>query len=166
MKQKYYLGIDLGGTKIISGVTNKKGKLLSNPVKVSTLADEPPEYIINRMIESVELTLKNANLTIDSISCIGIGSPGPLDIENGVILNTPNLPTLNNYPVRDKIEDILKVKVLINNDANCFVLGESLFGAGKNSQIVFGVTLGTGFGSGIVINKRIFNLNCQLERYY
>jgi glucokinase len=75
----------------------------------------------------------------------------------GIILNTPNLPTLRNCPLKQKIEDHFKVPVLVNNDANCFVLGEAFWGAGKGVNIVCGVTLGTGFGCGIVFGKKIFS---------
>ena len=153
----YYIGVDLGGTKIMTGVIDRGGKIISEPVKIPTGAENPPETIIERIAESIYNALKTSQISIESIRTIGIGSPGPLDIKKGMILEAPNLPTLRNFPLKAKIEEIFKKEVRINNDANCFVLAEALFGAGKGEAIVFGVTLGTGFGSGIVMNGKIYN---------
>ncbi|MCU0644607.1 MAG: ROK family protein, partial [bacterium] len=87
---------------------------------------------------------------------IGIGSPGPLDLEKGIILEAPNLPTLHFFPLRKRLENYFQKPVKINNDGNCFVLGEAWFGAAQHASIVCGLTLGTGCGCGIVMNRKIF----------
>ncbi|MDO9575945.1 MAG: ROK family protein [bacterium] len=154
--KKYIVGIDLGGTKIVGGIINKEGELVGEPIKVPTLAEQSQERIEERLVHSIRSVIENTGISFREIKGVGIGSPGPLDLKEGKILNPPNLPTLHNYPIRDRLRQILKLPVIVNNDGNCFVLGESYFGAAKDANIVFGVTLGTGFGSGVVINRNIF----------
>ncbi|MBD3287669.1 ROK family protein [candidate division KSB1 bacterium] len=157
MKDKIVIGIDFGGTKIKTAAVSESGELLSEPVIASTEAERPADEIIVSMYKTVNETLEKAELRIEDVIGIGIGSPGPLDLERGIILNTPNLPTLRNFHLKEKIEQQFNVPVAVNNDANCFVLGEAFWGAGKDLNIVCGVTLGTGFGCGIVLNKTIYS---------
>jgi Transcriptional regulator/sugar kinase len=88
---------------------------------------------------------------------IGIGSTGPLDIERGVILECPQLPTMQFFPLRDAVQTYFGIPVFINNDANCLIFGECVFGAAANKKNVVGFTLGTGIGCGIVIDEKILN---------
>jgi len=157
MGSNYYLGIDLGGTKIMAGIIDENGKLIGTPVKTLTHASGDAESILERIISTIRTVIKDSGLKQREIKAIGVGSPGPIDREKGIILTPPNLQSLHNYPIKTKLEEVLDIKIAINNDANCFVLGETLFGAGTNCSIVFGVTLGTGFGSGIVMNNEIYN---------
>lgn len=157
MKKDLVLGVDLGGTKIVSGIINCSGEVIGSPKRVSTLAEEPAEAIIGRMIETINRTLEDAGLSSSALVGIGIGSPGPLDVKNGIILNTGNLPTLHNYKLRDKLENTFNTPVLMNNDANCFALGEACFGAVKNAGNAVGITLGTGFGCGLIIDGKIYS---------
>jgi len=106
--------------------------------------------------ESINRALDSAKITIDSISGIGIGSPGPLDLEKGIILTPQNLPTLHGCNIKQEIQSVYNLPVYVNNDANCFVLGECHYGVGKGFKIVCGLTLGTGLGCGIVVNGKIF----------
>ena len=108
------------------------------------------------MKASVTQAIDSAKIKLKDIAGIGIGSPGPLDMKEGIILKTPNLPTLRNFPLKETFEKYFKLPVEVNNDGNCFVLGEAFFGAAKDANIVCGVTLGTGFGNGIVFNKKIY----------
>ncbi len=151
---KYILGLDLGGTKISCGIVSEKGEILGKPIITPTEADKPKEHIINNFRRCVDRAL-NTHSSI-SVSGIGIGSPGPLDSENGIILSPGNLPTLHGCNLKREIEDAYSIPVRIDNDANCFVVGEALFGAGRGFSIVTGLTLGTGLGCGIVIDGRIF----------
>jgi glucokinase len=155
MKEKPILGVDIGGTKIMSGVITPKGEIVSDPSKISTRAGESKETTINQIHKAIEKALKSADIALDDIQGIGLGVPGPLDIKNGVILDPFQLPTLHNYPLRQVIQEHYNVHVYMNNDANCFLLGESYFGAGKGKRIVLGFTLGTGLGSAIVIDGKL-----------
>jgi glucokinase len=156
MKKTLALGIDIGGTKILIGIINAAGNVIGRLNKIATNASEPSEKILNNIIDAVEVTLKSASLSLAEISGIGLGVPGPLDIKHGIILDPWQLPTLQNYPLVQVFKERFPIPVFMDNDANCFVLGESYFGAGKNSDIVLGITLGTGLGCGIVINQKIF----------
>jgi glucokinase len=157
MNNKIIIGIDLGGTKIMTGAISPDGKVLGTPVKVLTGGSEPKELIVKRITDSVEQTLSRLNLTTSDISGIGIGSTGPLDIDAGIILECPQLPTMHFFPLRKTIEDYFGVQTFLNNDANCLILGESIFGAAANKRNVVGFTLGTGIGCAIVLNKKIYN---------
>ena len=156
MVEKAILGIDLGGTKIMSGLISARGELLGTPITVPTGGQDPAEVIINRIFNIIERTLGDAQLKISNISGIGIGSTGPLDMKEGLVLECPFLPTLNNFPLRKTIYDKYHIPVLLDNDANCFALGECFFGAGRGHDVVLGYTLGTGIGCAVVIKNKIY----------
>ena len=156
MVEKAILGIDLGGTKIMSGLISVNGEMLGKPYIVPTGGKDPEKIIINRIFNAIEETLLNARLKITDISGIGIGATGPLDMKEGLILECPFLPTLNYFPLRKTIQEKFDIPVFLDNDANCFALGECFFGAGHEHKIVLGYTLGTGLGCATVINKNIY----------
>ena len=156
MEQKIVAGIDFGGTKIKFGLVLESGKILGDTLTLATESARRGDEIVGTMIEGIERVVHDSDLTIQQIAGIGIGSPGPLDLKNGIILEAPNLPTLHHFPLKQTLENYFNLSVAINNDANCFVLGEACFGSAQNASIICGATLGTGFGCGIVINHRIF----------
>ncbi len=144
----YAVGVEIGGTNINAGlILNKK---IIKKVCVQTQSNKGKRIVIKNIITAIEKVKNNKK-----ISGIGIGCPGPLDYKKGVVLNTPNLP-LKNVNIVRILKNKFRTKVILDNDANCFALGEALFGAGKKHRNVFGITLGTGVGAGIVINKKIF----------
>ncbi len=155
MNHKVVVGVDLGGTKIMAGLLSRSGRVLGRPVKVPTGASEPPQAIMGRICQSVEGALAAANKPFSVVEGIGVGVPGPLDIKGGVFLDPIQLRTLHNFPIRRAMEERFDVPVAVNNDANCFVLAESRFGAATGAGTVIGFTLGTGFGCGIVIGQHI-----------
>jgi len=155
MTGKAVVGVDVGGTKIMTGVISSEGKILGEPSNIPTGQHDPNGVIVRRIHQSIDKVLEDADITLDGIQGIGLGVPGPLDIKNGVILDPFQLPTLHNYPLRQAIQEHYNVHVYMNNDANCFLLGESYFGAGKGRRIVLGFTLGTGLGSAIVIDGKL-----------
>jgi glucokinase len=145
----YALGLDIGGTHVNAGlVLNNK---IVKKVTLKIESSKGKTVVINNIIKVIEKVKGKKR-----ISGIGIGCPGPLDYKKGIVLNTPNIP-LKNVNIVKIIKNKFKTKVRLDNDANCFVLGEAVFGAGKAHSTVFGVTLGTGVGAGIVINKKIFH---------
>lgn len=156
MRQKAILGVDLGGTKIMCGLVTPKGKVLGKPYTIPTGGKDTKKIIINRLFNAIEQALSIVRLNITDISGIGIGATGPLDMKEGLILECPFLPTLNNYPIREVVHERFDIPVFLDNDANCFVLGECYFGSGKGYGTVMGYTLGTGLGCATVINKKIF----------
>ncbi len=151
------IGVDLGGTKIMTGVMNLKGEVLGEPIVVPTIGNDSAEMILKRIVDTITIAMKQLNITTQSVLGIGIGATGPLDIINGVILDCPQLPTMYNYPLREKIQTHFDVPTYMNNDANCMIYGETVFGVAKNKKNVLGFTLGTGIGCAIVLNGKIHN---------
>jgi len=145
-KNKYILGIDLGGTYIKYGLATKHGRLIKLEQVVTPSTQEKIINLFIKIIKSYQ----------NKISKVGLGLPGRLDIKRGLILSNRDLP-LSNTPIVKLIKQKIKLPIKIDNDARCFVLAESLVGAGKNYQTVVGLTLGTGVGGGIVINKKLYH---------
>ena len=156
MEDTVIIGIDVGGTKIMTGLLTLGGEVTGQAVKLPTGPGDPPEAIMKRLYQSVEEALSLAGRPLSHVRGIGVGVPGPLNIRDGVFLNPIQLRTLHHFPIRRVIQDRFGLPVAVNNDANCFVLAESFFGAGAGAHTVVGFTLGTGFGCGIVINRRIY----------
>jgi len=157
MDDKIIIGVDLGGTKILTGAIDQKVNILGSPVKLLTEGNGTADSVVKKICGSVEETLNRLNRTINEVKGIGIGSTGPLDIEAGLILECPQLPNLHFFPLRKTIIDYFKVPVFINNDANCLIYGETLYGAASDKRNVVGFTLGTGIGCAVILDKRIIN---------
>lgn len=151
---EYYLGLDLGGTKILTGLSDKNGKILARSRR-ETEAALGEDKIISNMIETVEDVLHKTGLNSEDIRTLGIGSPGPLDAEKGVIIENSNLPW-RNVPIKAKMEKALNIKTILKNDANAAALGEKWFGAGRTVDNMVYLTISTGIGGGAVINKELF----------
>ena len=146
---KNFIGVDIGATKIIFGLL-KNRKVIKNK-KIPT--PKTKKIIKKELKENLRDLKKSSSLKIDRI---GIGVPGILDIKKGLILKCPNLRYLDNLPLVKILEKELKIKTSIENDTNCFTLAEALLGAGKNKNIVFGITLGSGIGGGLIIKSKIY----------
>lgn len=147
--EKYLLGIDLGGTNLRLAVVTTDGQMIEE-INVKTESDKGPEYVINQMIEHCREILRNW-----TIEAIGIGSPGPLDVEQGLILSPPNLPDWDQIPLASILEKALQRKVVLDNDANAAALAEATIGAGKGKESVFYITVSTGIGGGFVFRKQL-----------
>jgi len=143
------IGIDLGGTNIKAALVTKKGRIIKD-YETATEAEKGAKIVINNIISAIN------KVKSGKVLGIGIGSPGPMDYKNGIITNPVNLP-FRNVPLKKIIEKEFSLPVFLDNDANCFALGEAIFGAGKKYQNVVGITLGTGVGGGIIINKKIYH---------
>lgn len=150
----YYLGIDLGGTNIAAGIVSGDLKIVA---KDSVPTKKGAEYteIISDMAGLAEKIISEAGLTTDEIEYIGIGSPGVCDRERGILLYANNIK-FNDVPMVEEMQKHIPLPVYLENDANCAALGESMAGAAKDVSDSVTITLGTGIGGGIVINKRIF----------
>jgi glucokinase len=157
MKDRILIGVDFGGTKILTGAMSETGDILCEPVKVPTNSNDNPEKIIKSITDSIELIFKRIGSNVSDVSGIGMGVTGPLDIKNGTILECPQLPTLHFFPLRQTIHDYFALPVFMNNDANCLIYGETLFGCGLGKNNVVGFTLGTGIGCAVIIDGKILN---------
>ncbi|HZE24860.1 MAG TPA: ROK family protein [Blattabacteriaceae bacterium] len=147
------LGVDIGGTKVAAGVVNAAGKILSKtraPMVANGSARTAMDCV-HRVIQA------GMQLSMSPVEAIGISSPGPLDPRRGVIINSPNLPCWRDFALMKEIEETYGLPVRLDNDANAAGLAEALWGAGRNLASVFYVTIGTGIGTAIILEKRIYH---------
>jgi len=156
MKGDLIIGVDLGGTKIAVATVSSEGNLIGPLYTTPTLGHENKDVVLKRIFDAIDQVIVESNLDKTDISGIGIGSTGPIDVKEGKILACPQLPTLNHFPLRKSTEDKFGIPVVLNNDANAMILGESIFGAGKGYRVVLGFTLGTGIGCALVNNRQIY----------
>jgi glucokinase len=146
MKQ---IGIDLGGTKITAAlIENNK---IVKEFTCSTPFDQEQTIVVDA------IALAISEVYDPEILGIGIGVPGLVDLQNNLVLDVTNIPSWKVVPLKQLLEDRFEKPVFVNNDANCFALGEKHFGKGKPYQNFVGVTLGTGLGAGIVINNHLYS---------
>lgn len=151
----YYLGIDLGGTNIAVGIVDENYQIVARATK-KTQTDSP-EQVADAMAETAREALKNANLTLDDVPWIGVGSPGTVNKATGLIEYANNLP-FKNTPMAQMLSDRLDgKKVLMENDANAAAYGEYMAGALKGADNAIAITLGTGVGGGVIINHQIYS---------
>ena len=143
------IGIDLGGTKIEGIIINEDHKTIARK-RIPTNQDEGYSSIL----ESIKSLVFELSQESDNKVSIGICTPGALSLDSGLIKNS-NTQCLIGKNLQNDLKNILHCDISIENDANCFALAEAKLGAGKNSNIVFGVIMGTGVGGGIIINKKI-----------
>lgn len=151
-KRKFAVGVDLGGTSIKIGLVDEKGKILEK-VTIDSLANEGPETVVNQIIKGIKQLRKRDN---HKILGIGVGSPGTIRIKKGTVENPPNFPGWGKIHLGNIIKKVFEVNVFVENDANAAAIGEMIYGAGKKFDNFILITLGTGVGGGIIINKKIY----------
>ena len=149
------LGIDLGGSKILTAVVDSQGKVLSSDESI-TPATKGREAVIQSILDSAHRVLKQAGAGISEICAIGVGAAGISNPEAGILFTSPNLPGWRNVPLRDIIQERLGRKTFLINDANAAALGEFYFGAARGVCNFIYITLSTGIGGGIVIDGKIY----------
>lgn len=152
--KKYVVGVDLGGTKISTALSDFNGNVISQTT-VPTNASEGEAPVLNRIIESIDKVMKDGSTNTSEVSAIGIGLPGALNVEEGIILFTPNLP-FKDFNIVEPLKSRFEIPVFIDNDANVATIGEFMFGAGKGSKNVIFFTVSTGIGGGAVLNGKIY----------
>lgn len=151
------VGIDVGGTSIKGATIRDTGEVLDR-FSCPTDKSASPEVMIGKICDMVNETLKEHKYD-EKIAGIGIGIPGMFNKETGVVVNCPNLPTWNGFHLKQFMEERCHLQVRIVNDADSAALAEAKFGVGKEYNYVLMITLGTGVGGGIVINKELYNGN-------
>ena len=152
--KKYSVGIDLGGTKILTGLIEKEsGKVICH-IKKKTKKEKGSENIVRKIIESVEELLEESGKSLEEMSSIGIGSAGQIDRKKGVIIGAPNLDCYDLH-IRKILLDKFDIPVFVGNDLEVATSGEQKFGAGKDCRDFVCVFVGTGIGSAIVKNGHI-----------
>ena len=148
MNDKNIIGVDLGGTNIRAGIVSK-GEL----TQIS--ADRiPSEGTAQEVLDAIfRVTDQLMRKDIDGI---GIGVPSVVDIESGTVYDVQNIPSWKEVPLRNLVERKYRLPVVVNNDANCFALGEKYFGKGREVLSFVGLIIGTGMGAGIIINDKLY----------
>jgi glucokinase len=149
------VGVDLGGTQIRTAVM--RGATLLSRVGLLTGVNPTPERTIPRICTAIRQALDEAGVSIEQITGIGVGAPGPLDSRTGVVFAPPNLPGWQNTPLGDILRAEFHMPIYIENDANAAALGEYLFGAGQGAHNLVYLTISTGIGGGIITEGKILD---------
>jgi glucokinase len=150
------IGVDIGGTKVAAGLVDSRGEI-SHKTRVPMVVTGDGAQGFEAVKNAVEAIFQAAPEARGAVTGIGICSPGPLDPNTGVVLNPPNVPCWRNFPLAAETERAFGVPARVDNDANAAGLAEVLWGAGAGYTNVFYATLGTGIGTGIVFNKKIYH---------
>src|ERR1044072_9336066 len=143
------IGIDLGATNIRGAVVNNNtiGNIISQRIK----SDGSVEDVLNDIYAVVDALLQN-----DKASAIGIGVPSVVDVAEGIVYDVQYIPSWKEVHLKKLMQERYHLPVFVNNDANCFALGEYYFGKGKGYDSMIGLTIGTGLGSGVIIQKKLY----------
>ncbi|MEE9431204.1 MAG: ROK family protein [Melioribacteraceae bacterium] len=152
MKNKYSVGVDLGGTKIKIGLVNGSGRIVKK-ASLSTFASEGPDKVVSQIKIGIHSLLDKNKKTVQGI---GIGSPGTVSLKKGTVENPPNLPGWERVHLGRIITKEFGLPTFVENDANAAAIGELIYGAGKTLNSFIMITLGTGVGGGIIYNKKLF----------
>lgn len=148
------IGIDVGGTNVKIALVNDEGKILYSN-SVPTRAEMGYEYTVNNIKQAIYDLLKETKLEPKDIQGIGFGFPGQVDYKAGIVRNAPNIPGWVEIPIAKIFEDEFHIPTRVDNDVRCAALGELNYGAGKGCENLICITIGTGIGSGLVVNGKL-----------
>ena len=149
------IGVDLGGTNLRSALLSPAGDLLDK-YSEATRASDGWKKVVLRLIDNIKRQQESATRKGLSVAAVGVGAPGIIQGDTGIVVKSPNFPDWNNLPLKTELERALDLPVTIENDANAAALGEQWRGAGKGIGSMILLTLGTGVGGGIVLNNQIW----------
>ncbi|MEW6041983.1 MAG: ROK family protein [Elusimicrobiota bacterium] len=152
-KKKYWLGFDLGGTKMMAIVFNESFKKISSE-RNKTMVYEGKKAVLERILKTINMALQQAGISIKHVHGVGIGCPGPIDITNGIVINAPNLGW-KRFPIKEYLKNKLGCQVVVINDVDAAVYGEYRFGSAKGACCAVGMFPGTGVGGGCVYQGKI-----------
>jgi glucokinase len=151
---EYTIGVDLGGTNLRAAAIHRTGKVLQK-IEGATQLSAGRDSVVSDIVASI--VKLRAALGVEHLVGIGIGIPGFIIMEKGLVTDSPNLPGFQNFAIRDEIERLLQSPVLLENDANAAALGEKWMGAGRDVDDLVLLTLGTGIGGGVICNGRVLH---------
>jgi glucokinase len=149
----YSIGVDLGGTNLRAAALDEQGKILNRIAEPANF-DAGPEKVAGEIVRLIDSLRQRVG---DGLIGVGIGVPGFIDIDKGIVVGAANLPGFDGFPVRDRIQEHLQTHIVLENDANAAALGEMWMGAGRNVKDLILLTLGTGIGGGIVMDGKIMH---------
>jgi glucokinase len=154
-ENSYTIGVDVGGTKVYTILIDSKNQVLARSKKKSREGN--PNIILDRITGTIAAVTESSNVPLDRVAGIGIGFPGPLNPDTGVVLEATNLPGWDHFPLADEVKKQTGRPAFLDNDVNLGTLGEALAGSGKGASNVIGIFLGTGVGGGIVLGKKLYH---------
>src|SRR4051812_28414802 len=159
-RTQYIVGVDLGGTNIVAGAMTADGTGIHAVRSIPTKSETGDEGVAGRMVALVEEVIseteRDTGASRTDFVGVGVGAPGPLDREHGVVLIAPNLGWTN-FPLRQRMQDRLGLPTSLDNDANCATFGEWWQGAARGARNVVGLTIGTGIGGGLILNGALYH---------
>jgi glucokinase len=159
-RERYIIGVDLGGTNIVCGAMPEDGSREIAMRSQPTYAEQGVDTVVDRIVQMIEdvisVTGAETGATRDDFLGVGVGAPGPLDRERGVVIVAPNLGW-RDFPLRDAIADRVGLPATLDNDANCATVGEWWVGAAKGGRNVVGLTIGTGIGGGLILDGKLYH---------
>ena len=154
---KYYLGMDIGGTKCAVILSEKKADAIKDKIRFETRVERGYKAIVDELISSAkEILSRNGIEPCDILAC-GVSCGGPLNSDTGVIMRPPNLPDWDNVPLADMIKESLGIPCKVRNDADACALAEWQFGAGKGTKNMIFLTFGTGMGAGLILDGKLYS---------
>jgi len=151
--EEYVIGIDLGGTNVRCGLVSSNQVMDIHSKRINNQAS------VEEVMEDIfSLTSRLIN---PSVTAIGIGVPSVVDLEQCIVYDVQNIPSWKEVPLKKWMEEKYQLPVVVNNDANCFALGEYYYGKGRGHRSMIGLTIGTGLGAGIIIHNKLYaGANC------
>ncbi len=149
-----YAGVDLGGTTVKVGLVDTEGNILTE-TKVPSQSAKGAEQILNNIVEVIQVLLNQSSDY--QLKGVGAGMPGQIDVNRGIVIQGFNLSAWRNIPAVEILNHHLNVPVILDNDANVAALAEYMFGAGQGKHFMLMVTLGTGVGSGFVLDGKLYH---------
>ncbi len=155
MNNRVWAGVDIGGTKTAVVISSAPPALLSR-VEFPTLPAKGPEYAIDLIQKTIHESMASCGVEPESLTAIGVSCGGPLDRVSGVIQTPPNLSTWNDVPIKKILEQEFGVPCGLENDANAGAVAEHRYGAGRGTKNMIFLTMGTGLGSGIIVNGNLY----------
>jgi glucokinase len=150
------IGVDLGGTNLRTAIVGSDGEILDKH-KEATKAVDGWVKVVARLIDNIKRQLEIGAKMGTEVFAVGVGAPGVILVDKGIVVKSPNFPDWNNLPLKAELEKALKIPVYIENDANAAALGEKWRGAGQNIKSMIHLTLGTGVGGGIILDNKIWH---------
>jgi len=153
----FSIGVDLGGTKVRLGLVDENYRVIGKTPRLNTYDCHSGDEVVERIQQGVEQLLQMNNLDKSQIKGVGVGSPGPLDPYSGYIKETLNLKAICNYPLGKSLVEAINMRVCVDNDANCFGLGEQKAGKAQGMHHVIVGTLGTGYGLAYILNGNVLH---------
>lgn len=152
----YFVGVDLGGTSITIGILDINGVSIDKK-KISTFGEKGPDAAMTRIAETIDSLIEQNDIQRSLVKRVGLATPGTMDIEAGMMIAPSNLPSWQNYPVRDSLKAKCRFPVTYAHDAAAAAYGEFWQGAGKGESGLVVMTLGTGIGCGIILKGKVWS---------